>query len=205
VARKRGNGEGSITRRKEITKQERKLAKAVNFGLLYGMSPGGLKSYARASYGAEMPKEEAARYWQHFFETYPGLRAWHDREYRRLKKHGSTETRTLTGRRRTGVTKLTERLNSPVQGTGTDGLKLALALLYEHREECPGAAPILAVHNEVVVEVDVREQTKDVEGWLEKAMVAGMEEVLNSGLDTAHPERVPVKVDVEVVDRWSEG
>src|SRR5215213_2948536 len=82
VARKRGNGEGSITRRKEITKQERKLAEAVNFGLPYGMSPAGLKSYARASYGTEMTKEEAARYWQHFFETYPGLRAWHDREYR---------------------------------------------------------------------------------------------------------------------------
>ena len=114
----------SLTGREEVTKQERKLAKAVNFGLLYGMSPGGLRSYARASYGVEMTKKEAERYWREFFETYPGLRAWHDREYRQLKKHGSTETRTLTGRRRTGVTKLTERLNSPVQGTGADGLKL---------------------------------------------------------------------------------
>src|SRR5215204_3295496 len=188
----------SLTGREEITKQERKLAKAVNFGLLYGMSPGGLRHYARASYGVEMSREDAERYWREYFETYPGLKAWHDREYRQLKKHGSTETRTLTGRRRTGVTKLTERLNSPVQGTGADGLKLALALLYERRDECPGAAPILAVHDEIVVEADVRDQAKDVEGWLEKAMVAGMEEVLNSGLDTDHPERVPVKVDVEV-------
>jgi hypothetical protein len=83
--------------------------------------------------------------------------------------------------------------------------ELALALLYEHREACPGAAPILAVHDEIVVEVDVRDQAKDVEGWLEKAMVDGMDEFLNSGLDTAHPERVPVKVDVEVVNGWGEG
>jgi len=152
-----------------------------------------------------MSREDAERYWREYFETYPGLKAWHDREYRQLKKHGSTETRTLTGRRRTGVTKLTERLNSPVQGTGADGLKLALALLYERRDECPGAAPILAVHDEIVVEADVRDQAKDVEGWLEKAMVAGMEEVLNSGLDTDHPERVPVKVDVEVLNSWGEG
>jgi DNA polymerase I len=193
----------SLTGHEEVTKQERKLAKAVNFGLLYGMSPGGLRNYARASYGVEMTREEAERYWQHFFETYPGLRAWHDREYLQIKKHGSTETRTLTGRRRTGVTKLTERLNSPVQGTGADGLKLALALLYERRGECPGAVPILAVHDEVVVECP-EEQAEEVKAWLVKAMVDGMDEVLNSGLDTGHPERVPVKVEVEVVDSWGE-
>src|SRR5215217_506265 len=72
----------SLTGRREITKQERKLAKAVNFGLLYGMSSGGLRNYAQASYGVKMTKKEAERYWQHFFETYPGLKAWHDREYR---------------------------------------------------------------------------------------------------------------------------
>ena len=84
----------------EVTKQERKLAKAVNFGLLYGMSPGGLRSYAR-SYGVEMTREEAERYWQSssrpILASGPGMI-----EYLQLKKHGSTETRTLTGRRRTG-------------------------------------------------------------------------------------------------------
>jgi DNA polymerase-1 len=194
----------SLTGRKEETKQVRKLGKVVNFGLLYGMSPGGLRTYARTSDGLEMTHAEAERYWREFFEIYPGLRAWHDREYRQLKKYGKTETRTLTGRRRTGVTKLTERLNSPVQGTGADGLKLSLALLYERRGECSGAVPILAVHDEVVVECP-EEQAEEVKSWLVKAMVDGMEEVLNSGLDTDHPERVPVKVKVEVVDRWGEG
>jgi DNA polymerase-1 len=155
-----------------------------------------------------MTKEEAERHWREFFETYPGLRAWHDREYLQPKKHGitetRTETRTLTGGRRTGVTKLTERLNSPVQGTGADGLKFARALLYERRGECPGAFPILAVHDEVVVEC-AEEQAEEAKAWLVKALVDGMEKVLNSGFDTDHPERVPVKVEVEVVENWGEG
>src|ERR687898_591016 len=49
----------SLTGHEEVTKQERKLAKSANFGLLYGMSPGGLRNYARASYGVEMTKGEA--------------------------------------------------------------------------------------------------------------------------------------------------
>jgi hypothetical protein len=50
-----------------------------------------------------------------------------------------------------------------------------------------------------------KEQAEEVKAWLVNAMVDGMDEVLNSGLDTDHPERVPVKVDVEVVDSWGEG
>ncbi len=65
----------NLTGREEVSKAERKLAKAVNFGLLYGMSPGCLRAYARASYEVEMTRGEAERYWQDFFETYPDLRA----------------------------------------------------------------------------------------------------------------------------------
>jgi DNA polymerase-1 len=50
--------------------------------------------------------------------------------------------------------RLFERLNSPVQRTRADGLKLALGHLYERRDELPGAVPILAVHDEIVVECD---------------------------------------------------
>jgi DNA polymerase I-like protein with 3'-5' exonuclease and polymerase domains len=82
----------SLTGREEVTKEERKLAKAVNFGLLYGMGPKGLRHYARASYGVDMTQKEADHYWQSFFENYPGLKSWHDREYQELKKQGNTET-----------------------------------------------------------------------------------------------------------------
>ena len=190
-----------LTGREEVSKEERKLAKAMNFGLLYGQGDEGLRNYARDKYGVEMTRQEAERYWQDFFETYPGLKTWHDREYRDLKKYGNTETRTLTGRRRTGVIELNKRLNSPVQGTGADGLKLALALLYERRGECPGAVPILAVHDEIVVECDEGD-AKKVEAWLEKAMVDGMDGVLNA--PDVERLRVPVEVEVRSGRSWGE-
>ncbi|MDP9474162.1 MAG: DNA polymerase [Actinomycetota bacterium] len=188
-----------ITGKEEITKEERKLAKAVNFGLLYGQGAEGLRNYARGSYGVEMSLEDARRYRQRFFATYPGIKAWHEHELREYRK-GNPETRTLTGRRRTGVRRFTERLNSPVQGTGADGLKLALALLHERREECPNALPVLAVHDEIVVECN-ENRAEEVEAWLEGAMKDGMEAVLNSP-GTEGPS-VPVEVETEVGKTWA--
>jgi DNA polymerase-1 len=52
------------------------------------------------------------------------------------------------------VEKLTDNLNALIQGTGSDGLKLALALLWERRDECPGAVAVLACHDGVVFECD---------------------------------------------------
>lgn len=187
-----------ITGRDEVTMEERKLAKAVNFGLLYGQGPEGLRDYARSSYGVEMGSEDAQRYRNRFLATYPGIRAWHEREGDELDR-GNIETRTLAGRRRTGVDRFNERINSPVQGTGADGMKLALALLWERRDDCPGAVPILAVHDELVVEC-AEDGFEHVEAWLEKAMVEGMDEVLN-GLGTEGPS-VPLQVEVESGRSW---
>ena len=99
-----------------VGKEDRKLAKAVNFGLLYGQGARGLKEYARDKYETDITLEEAALYKRRFFETYPGLAAWHERERQRMKR-GETETRTLAGRRRVGVERFTEWVNAPVQGT----------------------------------------------------------------------------------------
>jgi hypothetical protein len=104
--------------------------------------------------------------------------------------------------RRTSVTKLTERLNSPEQGTGADGLKLALVLLHERRDGCPGAVPILAVHDEVVVECDEAD-VEAVAAWLEEAMKDGMGEVLALGARGA--AKVPVEVEVKSGKTWASG
>jgi DNA polymerase I-like protein with 3'-5' exonuclease and polymerase domains len=93
-----------------------------------------------------------------------------------------------------------ETLNSPVQGTGADGLKLALGLLHERRDERPGAVPILAVHDEIVVECNETE-AGGVEVWLKKAMLDGMDGVLNAP-DVEGP-RVPVEVEVESGRSWA--
>jgi DNA polymerase-1 len=178
---------------------DRMLAKAVNFGLLYGMGYKGLQSYALKSSGIEMSLEEAALYRRRFFQTYPGLKRWHDRE-RRTWQRGETQTRTLTSRRRMDVERLTDRLDAPpVQGSGADGLKLALALLWERRDECPGTVPVLVCHDEIVVECEA-EQTADAKAWLEKAMIEGMLAVLNGTGNIC----VSVEVETRVGRDWGE-
>jgi DNA polymerase-1 len=182
-----------------VGKEDRKLAKAVNFGLLYGQGARGLKDYARDKYETDITLEEATLYKRRFFETYPGLATWHGQERLRMKR-GETETRTLAGRRRVGVAKFTEWVNAPVQGTGADGLKLALALLWERRGECPDAVPVACVHDEILVECD-EDNVEKVKAWLEKAMIDGMDEVLN-GPAVGGP-RVPVEVETEVGKTWA--
>jgi DNA polymerase-1 len=79
-----------------------------------------------------------------------------------------------------------------VQGTGGDGLKLALALLWERRGQVPGAFPVLTVHDEIVVECDAG-QADAVEGWLKQAMLDAMREMLAP---------VPVEVEVKTGRTW---
>ena len=94
----------------------------------------------------------------------------------------------------------TERVNTPIQGTGADGQKLALALLYERRHECPGAFPIACVHDEVAVECG--EGDVDVAAaWLVRAMKDGMAEILA----LAAAAGVPVEVEVETGKTWGGG
>ena len=153
----------------QVSKGDRQLAKAVNFGLLYGMSPQGLRKYARANYSVELSEAEAKQHKRNFFVTYPALQAWHQRltaELERCGPEGVYEARTLFGRRRflpaykagrpnscRYAPNLTEAANFQVQGLAADGLKAALALMWQRREECPEAVPVLFVHDEVVIEV----------------------------------------------------
>ena len=98
------------------------------------------------------------------------------------------------------IERRTDRLNARVQGTGADGLKLGLALLWEHREDCSGAVPIIACHDEVVVECDA-EQAEEAKIWLEKAMIEGMDVVLK-GPDEAG---IPIEVEARIARSWGEG
>ena len=98
------------------------------------------------------------------------------------------------------VEKLTDRLNAPVQGTAADGLKLALALLWECRDKCPGAVPVLVCHDEVVVECET-EQAADAKAWLGRAMIEGMEAIMNSADEVG----APVEVETRIARSWGEG
>jgi DNA polymerase-1 len=169
--------------RNNVTKLDRQLAKALNFGLLYGMGARGLRGYARTAYGVDMTEDQAIAYRAKFFQTYPGLAAWH----RNVGASGQlpVETRTIAGRRLVGVRGFNEKLNTPVQGSGADGLKLALALLWERRDQAAGAFPVMAVHDEIVVEADAN-RAAEAEAWLKAAMI-----------DAMGPLSEPVPVEVE--------
>jgi DNA polymerase-1 len=145
-----------------------------------------------------MSPEEASLYRRRFYQTYSELKRWHEDE-RRAWHRDDTETRTLTGRRRMDVERLTDRINAPVQGTAADGLKLALALLWERRSECPGATPVLACHDEVVVECD-EDRGEETKRWLEKAMIEEMDAVMNS----AGEADTPVEVEARIARSWGE-
>ncbi len=175
----------------DVTKEHRQLAKSLNFGLQFGMGARGFRDYARNHYGVDLSLEQAEDYRAAFFRSYPGLAAWH----RRVGKSGDgpVETRTLTGRRRENVTRFTEKLNLPIQGTGADGLKLALALLWERRAQCPDAVPVLAVHDEIVIECDAG-RADAAASWLRQAMLDGMRPLI---------EPVPVEVEVRVGRTWA--
>lgn len=169
-----------------ITKGDRQLAKALNFGLLYGLGAEGLRKYALTAYGVALSPEDAQQLRHAFFRAYPGLKRWH-----RAQPEGEVEVRTLAGRRRR-TDRYTEKLNTPVQGTGADGLKLALALLWERRGEVKDTFPVLAVHDEIVVEAPEEEAQRALD-WLTGAMREGMGLVL--------PE-VPVEVEGGVFRDW---
>ena len=133
--------------------------------------------------GVDLTDDQARQYRDAFFQAYPGLASWH----RKVRTSRATQTRTLTGRRRLLDEKTpdTHRLNSPVQGTGADGVKLALALLWETRDRVPGAFPVLAVHDEIVVEVD-GDHADAAAAWLKTCMVEAMAPLID-----------PVRVEVE--------
>jgi DNA polymerase-1 len=158
--------------------------------LIYGLGPASLARKARIEYGVPMTEDEARGYRDAFFRTYPALQAWH----RRLARQGGTETRTILGRsvqieRDASPGK---RANYAVQGTGGDGIKMALALLWERRAECPSARPILVVHDEVVLEVPA-DHAEAAAAWLRRAMLDGMAPLIDP---------VPLDVVPEIIPTW---
>ena len=194
-AYQRGEDVHAVTARlvlgkQEVTKEDRQAAKALNFGLIYGMGAATLRQHAASGYGVHLTEEEAQRFREAFFRAYPGLRRWH-----RSQPEGEIETRTLAGRRRLNVARYTEKLNTPVQGTGADGLKAALALLWETRDRCPSAVPVLAVHDELVLECD-EQDAETARQWLTDCMRRGM---------AAFLRRVPVAVEARIARDWSGG
>jgi DNA polymerase I-like protein with 3'-5' exonuclease and polymerase domains len=185
------------------TREERQKAKAVVLGQNYGQSANGLVQYAANVCQVEISKREAQKLINDYFELFPKLREWQQREEARLERLRELDTETPMGRRRTvtvgsygSAESGKEILNAPIQGSGADCLKLAMVLLYETRHELPGASVVLPVHDELVyqVPVDQIELGKRRLAW-------AMDKALRDGA----LKRVPTGVDpdkIEVSDCW---
>src|ERR1017187_3929853 len=158
-----------------VTKAQRQLAKAVNFGLLFGQGAAGLAKYAKTQYGVDMSLKQAERYRQAFFDTYPGLRRWQRRTAELAEASHSVRTpsgRVRTFKRKRGKSYFTAFLNTPVQGGAAEVMLAALAAL-DRRLKGLDAKLVNVVHDEIVLEV-AAEQASAAKTAVEEAMVAGM-------------------------------
>jgi DNA polymerase I-like protein with 3'-5' exonuclease and polymerase domains len=151
----------------------------------------GLRGYAKVVYNVDLSIEEAKRFRSMFFQSYPGIAAWH----RSTNSKSASEARTLAGRRRKwqSAAKITELLNTPVQGTSADITKKALGLLPQRLADTGGQI-IGTVHDEIILEVP-QEMTHDAAVILRETMIEAGKTYL---------ARVPIGVEVTIVETWAE-
>ncbi len=180
---------------KKVSDDERRSAKAINFGLIYGMSAFGL--------GRQLgiPRREAQEYVDLYFSRYPGVKQFMDDTKERARDCGYVET--VFGRRlylpeiksrNPARRQYAERtaINAPMQGTAADIIKRAMITLHRWLEESGAAARmIMQVHDELVFEV-----AKDAVTDVQVVVVAQME--------AAAELSVPLKVDAGVGKNWDE-
>ncbi|WP_092513460.1 DNA polymerase I [Xenorhabdus mauleonii] len=179
----------------QVTSEQRRSAKAINFGLIYGMSAFGL------SRQLGIPRGEAQRYMDLYFERYPGVLAYMERTRQQAAEHGFVET--LEGRRlylpeiksRNAMRrKASEReaINAPMQGTAADIIKLAMIAVDDWivREQ-PNVRMIMQVHDELVFEVHGSE-------------LAAAEQKIRELMEQSMLLDVPLKVDVGVGENWDQ-
>lgn len=175
----------------DITKEERQLAKAVNFGLIYGISAKGLVEYAK-TYGIDLTLESAQKIRDSFFEYYTSFRAWHERVKRELKDYKESRGHTLLGRPYIAHT-FPDAVNYPIQGTGADLLKLSVLMFdAELRREGLEAKVVNLVHDEILVECK-EEHAERIKELLKRAMLHAGKVIL---------KQVPVEVEVFINNRW---
>ncbi len=179
----------------EVTADQRRAAKTINFGLIYGMSPFGLARQLGIERGA------ANTYVERYFQRYPGVRRFMDETRRQARETGFVET--VYGRRlylpdiRSGnaaTRQYAERsaINAPMQGTAADIIKRAMIAVdaWCTREDAP-ARLIMQVHDELVLEV----RTDAVER---------VSEAVRDRMTAAAELRVPLRVDIGTGANWDE-
>lgn len=179
----------------EVTDLQRRNAKAVNFGIVYGISSFGL------SQDLSISRKEAAEYIEQYFLTYPGIKTFLDNTVASAREHGYVET--LFGRRRPMPElkssnymqrSFGERvaMNAPIQGTAADIIKVAMIGVSRRlKEKQMKSRLVLQVHDELLIETYIPE--------LEQ-----VEEILREEMERAADLKVPLLVDMHTGNNWYE-
>ena len=172
----------------EVTKEERYNAKAVNFGIIYGISDYGL------SQNLNIPRPLAKEYIEGFFEGYPNVKKYMDNIIKEARDLGYTDT--LFNRRRYipeitsknfNVRSFGERvaLNTPIQGTAADIIKIAMIKTEENLKKAGlDAKIILQIHDEIILESSIEDK--------DEAM-----EILKDSMESAAKLQVPLLVEID--------
>jgi len=180
---------------KDITPEMRRAAKSINFGIVYGISPYGLSQQLQVS------AEDAKTYIDRYFNRYAGVKAWIDQILQQARAEGYVKT--LLGRIRylpeirsknSAVRGFAERtaMNTPIQGTSADLIKLAMLHLQTAQEKREWSGRMLVqVHDELLFEMppaDLAASQKRIKELMERAL----------------PLSVPVIVDLKTGPNWAE-
>jgi len=179
----------------QITPDMRRVAKTVNFGVIYGMSDYGLEQ------ATELSREEAAQFINSYFEQYPRVKQYLESTKKQAREKGYVQT--LLGRRRSiyeinssnrQVREAAERMaiNMPVQGTSADIIKVAMINLDREMDKRRlKSKMLLQVHDELVFEVPQDE-------------LELMRQLVPQAMSTALQLSVPLKVDIKTGNNWGE-
>jgi len=178
-----------------VTSDMRRIAKIMNFGVLYGLSAFGIRQQTGLS------AEEGQRFIETYFGSYPGIRTYIDETKEKVKANGYVET--LLGRRRyipevsssnRNIRNAGERMavNMPIQGTAADIIKIAMIAIQDRLEEQKlHSKMIIQVHDELIFEVP-REELEQMREMVTELMPASMQ------LD------VPLDVELKTGDSWGQ-
>lgn len=179
----------------EVTDNQRRSAKAVNFGIVYGISDYGL------SKDLNITRNEARQYIDGYLNTYPNIKNYMEEIVKIAKKDGYVTT--ILGRKRYipeiksknfNIRSFGERiaLNTPIQGSAADIIKLAMIKVYKRlKEEKVNAKLILQIHDELIIECDEKE--KDI-----------VKNILKESMENVYKLDLPLKVDVCEGRNWFE-
>ena len=176
----------------EVDSEQRRRAKAINFGLIYGMGAFGLSKQLN------IDRNQAQDYIQLYFDRYPGVQQFMRSTREQAHESGYVETicgrrlylaeiNSSNGQRRAAAERMA--INAPMQGSAADIIKLAMIRIHAFMPEFPGALMVLQVHDELVFEVP-------------KQSLQQFQQAVVDAMSSSVPLQVPLKVEAGVGTSW---